>query len=163
MAFSNLRESLLGIALAAGNAAISRSDVAARDVVVGVGQYFFGFSKYFRGFLGLTFLKSDPAFQDAHHRGHFWKFEAQREFAGFGNVAESVVVTALAAQAAAHPEIGDGDHLLVADFLFQRENGVKTFDGFGEFFFGDGEQAFGHAQMRVFEERERFRRDGGEA
>ena len=93
----------------------------------------------------MAFLESDPAFQNLHDRGHFGELELHGQISSLGDIAESVIVAALAAKAAAHPEISDGDHLLIGDFVFEGENGVEVLGGLGEFFFGHGDQAVGHA------------------
>jgi len=104
----------------------------------------------------VALLESDPAFQNLHDRGHFGELELHGQISGLGDIAESVFVAALAAKTAAHPEICDGDHLFVADFVFEGEDGVEVFDGLGEFFFGHGDEAVDHAQVGVLEESESF-------
>src|ERR1700719_3144410 len=102
----------------------------------------------------MGFLESDPTSKNWHDRRHFGVFELHGQVSSLSNVAESVLVTALATKTAAHPEIRDGDHLLIADFVFQGENGVEALDGLRKFFFGHGDHAAGHAQVGILQQGE---------
>jgi hypothetical protein len=51
--------------------------------------------------------------------------------------------------------------LFVTNLALKHENGVETLDGFGEFFVGHGNKAFGHPHVGVFEQRKNFGRRSG--
>ena len=81
--------------------------------------------------------------------------EIERQLFASHRVAESVVIAAQVAQGAPDPEIGDGDQLLVADLASHREHELQVSDRGLVFLVRHRDDAFGHAQMHVFGQRDR--------
>ncbi len=141
-------------ALAARDAAIGGLDVAAKHVIVALAEGRLGFLEDVRGLRQFALLEHQPALQRLHDRRHLLVAEIQRELFAAHRVAEGIVVAALVAQRAPDPEVGDGDHLLVADFAGHREHELEAPDRGSVFLVRHGDDTLGHAQVYIVGERQ---------
>src|SRR5207249_4484716 len=95
--------------LAARDAAVRRLNIAEREVVVRLAENGFGIPQSVDCLLGVALLKQDPALQHLHDCSHRLVAEFKGQFSALNREGARLIVFSLHAEAAALPEIGDGD------------------------------------------------------